>query len=85
MTDLHWMTAAAAAKAIAAKELSPVEAIERLSEYTPRLKADISDMAMRLNINIIAGSHPTMMDDGETRALAPQATIKLARTKRSRA
>ncbi|MFN3510486.1 MAG: GNAT family N-acetyltransferase, partial [Tsuneonella troitsensis] len=47
------------------KELSPVEAIERLSEYTPRLKADISDMAMRLNINIIAGSHPTMMDDGD--------------------
>mgnify|MGYP006197041083 FL=1 len=47
------------------KELSPVEAIERLSEYTPRLKADISDMAMRLNINIIAGSHPTRMDDGD--------------------
>nr|WP_207974471.1 carbon-nitrogen hydrolase family protein [Parafrankia sp. BMG5.11] len=47
------------------KELSPVEAIERLSDYTPRLKADISDMAMRFNINIIAGSHPTRMDDGD--------------------
>ncbi len=45
------------------KELSPVEAIERLSEYTPRIKADLSEMAMRYNINIIAGSHPTRMDD----------------------
>jgi predicted amidohydrolase/GNAT superfamily N-acetyltransferase len=47
------------------KELSPVEAIERLSQYTPRLKADVSDMAMRFNINIIAGSHPTRMEDGD--------------------
>ena len=52
------------------KELSPVEAIERLSEYTPRLKADISDMAMRFNINIIAGSHPTRMDDGDIHNVA---------------
>ena len=47
------------------KELSPVEAIERLSQYTPRLKSDVADMAMRFNINIIAGSHPTRMDDGD--------------------
>lgn len=52
------------------KELSPVEAIERLSDYTPALKADISDMAMRFNINIIAGSHPTMMDDGDIHNVA---------------
>jgi predicted amidohydrolase/GNAT superfamily N-acetyltransferase len=52
------------------KELSPVEAIERLSEYTPRLKSDISDMAMRFNINIIAGSHPTRMDDGDIHNVA---------------
>lgn len=52
------------------KELSPVEAIERLSEYTPRIKADISDMAMRYNINIIAGSHPTRMDDGDIHNVA---------------
>ena len=52
------------------KVLSPVEAIERLSEYTPRLKADISDMAMRFNINIVAGSHPTRMDDGDIHNVA---------------
>lgn len=52
------------------KELSPLEAIERLSEYTPRLKADISEFAMRYNINIIAGSHPTRMDDGDIHNVA---------------
>ena len=52
------------------KELSPVEAIERLSEYTPRLRNDISEMAMRFNINIIAGSHPTRMEDGDIHNVA---------------
>ncbi|WP_343042260.1 bifunctional GNAT family N-acetyltransferase/carbon-nitrogen hydrolase family protein [Pontixanthobacter rizhaonensis] len=52
------------------KELSPVEAIERLSEYTPRLKTDFSDFAMQYNINIIAGSHPTRMDDGDIHNIA---------------
>ncbi|MGB3738011.1 MAG: GNAT family N-acetyltransferase [Pontixanthobacter sp.] len=52
------------------KELSPMEAIERLSEYTPRLKTDISEFAMRYNINIIAGSHPTRMEDGDIHNVA---------------
>ena len=52
------------------RELSPVEAIERLSDYTPKLKSDISDMAMRYNINIIAGSHPTRMEDGDIHNIA---------------
>ena len=52
------------------KELSPVEAIERLSEYTPRLKNDFADFAMRYNINIIAGSHPTRMEDGDIHNVA---------------
>lgn len=52
------------------KELSPVEAIERLSEYTPRIKADFADMAMRFNINIVAGSHPTRLEDGDIHNVA---------------
>ena len=52
------------------KELSPVEAIERLSSYTPRIRSDLSDMAMRYNINIIGGSHPTRMDDGDIHNVA---------------
>jgi aspartyl-tRNA(Asn)/glutamyl-tRNA(Gln) amidotransferase subunit A len=45
MTDLHWMTAAAAAKAIAARELSPVELtaalLARIERLDPRLNAFI--------------------------------------------
>ena len=52
------------------KELSPVEAIERLSSYTPQIRSDLSDMAMRYNINIIGGSHPTRMDDGDIHNVA---------------
>lgn len=52
------------------RELSSVEAIERLSEYTPRIKADLSEMAMRFNINIIGGSHPTRMADDDIHNVA---------------
>ncbi len=52
------------------KELSPVEAIEKLSKYTPRIRKALSDMAMRYNINIIGGSHPTRMDDGDIHNIA---------------
>ena len=45
MTDLHWMTAAAAAKAIASRELSPVELtaalLTRIERLDPRLNAFI--------------------------------------------
>jgi aspartyl-tRNA(Asn)/glutamyl-tRNA(Gln) amidotransferase subunit A len=45
VSDLHWMTAAAAAKAIAAKELSPVELtaalLQRIERLDPRLNAFI--------------------------------------------
>ena len=45
MTDLHWMSAASAAKAIAANELSPVELmaalLARIEQLDPRLNAFI--------------------------------------------
>ena len=45
MTDLHYMTAAAAARAIALKELSPVELMQallaRIERLDPRLNAFI--------------------------------------------
>lgn len=44
--------------------LSAVDSILRLSEYTPRVKALFNDLAVRRNINIIAGTHPTRGDDG---------------------
>ena len=52
------------------EELSPIEAIECLSNYTPRIRKALSDMALRYNINIIGGSHPTRMADGDIHNVA---------------
>ena len=52
------------------KELSPMEAIEALSDYTPRIRKALSEMALNYNINIIGGSHPTRMDDGDIHNVA---------------
>jgi predicted amidohydrolase/ribosomal protein S18 acetylase RimI-like enzyme len=46
------------------QELTPVEAIESLTKYTPQYKEAMRDMALRYNINIIGGSHPTRMPNG---------------------
>ena len=51
-------------------ELSPQEAIEALSEYTPRIRQALSEMALSYNINIIGGSHPTRMPDGDIHNVA---------------
>ncbi|SMQ57932.1 Predicted amidohydrolase [Altererythrobacter xiamenensis] len=52
------------------KELNPAEAIEALSRYTPRIRKQLSEMALNFNINIIGGSHPTRMDDGDIHNIA---------------
>ncbi len=49
---------------IESQELSPVESIEALTKYTPKLKDAMRDMALRYNINIIGGSHPTRVESG---------------------
>ncbi len=51
-------------------ELSPVEAIEKLSTYTPAIRKALARMAMKYNINIIGGSHPTRTPDGEIQNVA---------------
>ncbi len=52
------------------KELSPMEAIEALSDYTPKIRQKLSELALNFNINIIGGSHPTRMDDGDIHNVA---------------
>ena len=52
------------------EELSPSEAIEALSRYTPRIRKALSEMALNFNINIIGGSHPTRMEDGDIHNVA---------------
>ncbi|MEW7977858.1 MAG: nitrilase-related carbon-nitrogen hydrolase [Candidatus Sedimenticola endophacoides] len=46
------------------QELSTTEAIEELTKYTPRFKEALRDLAIRYNINIIGGSHPTRVESG---------------------
>lgn len=46
------------------QELSPHESIEALTKYTPRFKEAMRNMALSYNVNIIAGSHPTRVEDG---------------------
>jgi len=52
------------------REQSPLEAIETLSEFTPKIRAALSEMALSYNINIIGGSHPTRMPDGDIHNVA---------------
>lgn len=46
------------------QELSPADSIEALTKYTPRFKEAMREMAIRYNINIIGGSHPTKVESG---------------------
>ncbi|WP_332716884.1 carbon-nitrogen hydrolase family protein [Pelagibacterium mangrovi] len=44
-------------------ELPPHDAILRLTEYTPQFIERMQQMALKWNINIIGGSHPTVTED----------------------
>ncbi len=52
------------------QQLKPAEAIEALTKHTPRFKETLRDMALRYNINIIGGSHPTRMENGRVENIA---------------
>ncbi|MBB5209201.1 bifunctional GNAT family N-acetyltransferase/carbon-nitrogen hydrolase family protein [Chiayiivirga flava] len=45
--------------------LSPADSIRSLTGYTQRFCELLTTLALRYNINIIGGSHPTVMDDGD--------------------
>lgn len=52
------------------EELPPVEAIHAITRHTDRIKDEFRRMALRYNVNIIAGSHPTLMDDKSIQNIA---------------
>lgn len=52
------------------KRLRPAEAIEALTRHTQPFIDALQDMAVRYNINIIGGSHPTRMADGDIHNVA---------------
>jgi len=45
--------------------VQPDVAINHLTQYTERLTEVFSQLAIKFNVNIIAGSHPTMVEDGK--------------------
>lgn len=45
------------------EKVSPEQAIIKLTKYTERLKQFFAEVAVKYNINIIAGSHPTKISD----------------------
>jgi predicted amidohydrolase/GNAT superfamily N-acetyltransferase len=52
------------------QELTPAEAIEALTKWTPEFRAALRELAIKYNINIIGGSHPTKADDGRVLNIA---------------
>jgi len=56
--------------ALAPKKLTPAEAIEQLTGYTPQLVDAMRQLAISYNINIIGGSHPTRTEDDEIQNVA---------------
>ncbi|MEO6093230.1 MAG: GNAT family N-acetyltransferase [Novosphingobium sp.] len=52
------------------RKLAPAEAIERIAEYTERYTGFMEKLAVSYNINIIGGSHPTRMENGDIRNTA---------------
>jgi predicted amidohydrolase/ribosomal protein S18 acetylase RimI-like enzyme len=47
------------------RPLSPARSIDYLTEFTERFKALMTELAVRYNINIIGGSHPTKVAGGD--------------------
>lgn len=47
--------------------LSPAKSIYALTDYTGRVKEMLSRLAVKRNLNVIGGSHPTRIDNGEVR------------------
>jgi predicted amidohydrolase len=52
------------------RKLQPAEALETLTRYTQPFVESMREMAVSYNINIIGGSHPTRMPDGDIHNVA---------------
>ena len=52
------------------RALSPMAAIDRMTEHRAPIVAELSRMALRYNINIVGGSHPTRTADGSVQNVA---------------
>lgn len=50
---------------VANAKLSPADSLRTLTEYTTQLRELLKRLAVSYNINIIGGSHPTYVEDGD--------------------
>jgi predicted amidohydrolase/predicted N-acetyltransferase YhbS len=50
---------------VANEPLSPAESLRTLTRYTEQFREMLKRLAMSYNINIIGGSHPTYVEDGD--------------------
>lgn len=50
---------------LAERPLGPVDAIAKVSEYTDRYVAFMEKLAVSYNVNIIGGTHPSQMENGD--------------------
>jgi predicted amidohydrolase/GNAT superfamily N-acetyltransferase len=50
--------------------LSPMAAIDRMTEHRAPIVSELSRMALRYNINIVGGSHPTRTEDDSVQNVA---------------
>ncbi|WP_319413318.1 bifunctional GNAT family N-acetyltransferase/carbon-nitrogen hydrolase family protein [uncultured Cohaesibacter sp.] len=55
---------------IESKKLTPQQSIEKISTYTEKFVTFMQNLAISYNINIIGGTHPTVMKDGSLENLA---------------
>ncbi len=55
---------------IESERLAPAPAIEKIAEYTERFCAFMEKLAVSYNINVIGGSHPTRVENGEIRNIS---------------
>lgn len=55
---------------ISRAKLAPSEAIGKIAEYTERYCAFMEKLAVSYNINIIGGSHPTRVENGDIRNIS---------------
>ncbi|ADM09444.1 hypothetical protein PB2503_06892 [Parvularcula bermudensis HTCC2503] len=53
--------------ALEEQRLAPLEAIKKITKYKDRFCTFMQQLAVSYNINIIGGSHPTMMENGDIR------------------
>lgn len=52
------------------KKLAPAEAIAKIAEYKDRFVSFMEKLAVSYNINIIGGTHPTRVENGDIRNVA---------------